>query len=363
MKNYPFIIKLKYAIKDFNGNILGTNFIDKNKTKCKIILNNKEYDLGYDNYKDAIYKEIDKLCAEASKDKNEEEVYDSDRDDGQNNKFFEIQLKILKPLTYMKAMFNENQNLFYISDEFENLDTSEVTNMSLLFRACSNLKKLPNISKWNTAKVQNMNEMFMKCDQLTSLPDISGWDISSVRSLKFMFANCSSLKYLPDISKWDTKNVTDMEGLFLECRSLTSLPDISKWNMSKVELLTDFFNSCCSLLYLPDISKWDTFYVTNMGGLFSNCHSLSVLPDISKWNTSRVKYIYELFYYCYSLSFIPNISKWDLSSLDLDDINGSSNEIYIFKNCFSLTYFPKNTYVKFIKQDLNLINLPLLNKK
>ena len=37
MKNYPFIIKLKYSIKDFKGSILGTNFIDKNKNKCKII--------------------------------------------------------------------------------------------------------------------------------------------------------------------------------------------------------------------------------------------------------------------------------------------------------------------------------------
>ena len=128
MQNYPFIIKLKYTIKDFKGSILGKNFIDKNRNKCKIILNNKKYDLGYDHLKDPICIEIDKLCAEASN-----EVDDSDRDSEQNNRFFEIQLKILQPLTYMKSMFQENQNLFYISDEFENIDTSKVTNMSSLF--------------------------------------------------------------------------------------------------------------------------------------------------------------------------------------------------------------------------------------
>ena len=45
-----------------------------------------------------------------------------------------------------------------------------------------------------------------------------------------MFRRCSSLSSIPNISKWETNNVTDMNEIFLKCTSLSSLPDISKWN-------------------------------------------------------------------------------------------------------------------------------------
>ena len=43
-----------------------------------------------------------------------------------------------------------------------------------------------------------------------------------------MFRYCSSLKSLPNISKWNTKNVKDMTGMFSNCSSLKSLPNISE---------------------------------------------------------------------------------------------------------------------------------------
>ena len=46
--------------------------------------------------------------------------------------------------------------------------------------------------------------------------------------MSYMFKNCSSLLFLPDISKWDTDKVIGMKGLFQGCSSLSSLPDISK---------------------------------------------------------------------------------------------------------------------------------------
>ena len=40
-----------------------------------------------------------------------------------------------------------------------------------------------------------------------------------------MFKGCSSLKTLPDISKWDTKNIIDISSIFKGCSSLKQLPD------------------------------------------------------------------------------------------------------------------------------------------
>ena len=46
-------------------------------------------------------------------------------------------------------------------------DTSKVTNMSSMFRACQNLNLL-DLSSFNTSKVTNMSSMFRDCQKLTS---------------------------------------------------------------------------------------------------------------------------------------------------------------------------------------------------
>ena len=52
--------------------------------------------------------------------------------------------------------------------------------MNWLFKNCSSLISLPNISKWNTSNVEEMNDLFKNCSSLISLPDISKWDITNV---------------------------------------------------------------------------------------------------------------------------------------------------------------------------------------
>ena len=56
-----------------------------------------------------------------------------------------------------------------------------------------------------------------------------------------LFRECSSLKLLPDISKWEISNVNDISGMFYECSSLKELPDISKWNLSNAKKIKGFF--------------------------------------------------------------------------------------------------------------------------
>ena len=62
-----------------------------------------------------------------------------------------------------------------------------------------------------------------------------------------MFRECSSLLSLPDISKWNTKNVTDMSFMFDGCSSLSSLPDISKWNIQKDTNVSEMFKGTKNL--------------------------------------------------------------------------------------------------------------------
>ena len=46
---------------------------------------------------------------------------------------------------------------------------SSITNMSYMFHRCRSLSSLPDISKWNTNKVTYMRYMFKGCSSLSSL--------------------------------------------------------------------------------------------------------------------------------------------------------------------------------------------------
>ena len=274
-----FILELYYKIQNNNDNkeeeidelniiykndkdvetihIFGSDFVKNNKDKCKIIYNDKEYEL------------TEEFCVKNCKEN-----------------ILEIKLKGIK----------------------------NITNMSYMFKDCSLLLSLPNFEKCNTINVTKMTGLFLGCSSLLYLPDISKWDISNVTDISAIFYNCSSLKSLPDISKWNTININNMQTIF-DKLTLKYLPDISNWNTSKVKYMNGIFENCSLLESLPDISKWDTNNVINMGCMFYNCSSLKSLPDISNWNTSNVVEMYWMFRDCSSLSSLPDISKWNINNL------------------------------------------------
>ena len=71
----------------------------------------------------------------------------------------------------------------------------------------------------------NNNKLNIKLKGINNIIDISS-----------LFKDCSSLSSLPDISKWNTNNVIYMSYMFYECSSLSSLDGISNW---KTENVTD----------------------------------------------------------------------------------------------------------------------------
>ena len=187
--------------------IFGDDFVSKNKDLCKIIYNNKEYDLT---------QKID--C---------KDIKDN-------------RLKIK-----LKGINN-------------------VTDLTSMFEGCSQLSNLSNFSNWNTSYVFNMDKLFNNCKS-SELPDISNLNTSNVMIMKDGFAGCSSLKSLPDISNWNTSNVMEMSYMFSGCSSLKSLPDISKWDITlslksktidpKANGLTGMFDGCSDSLNIPEKFK------------------------------------------------------------------------------------------------------------
>ena len=102
----------------------------------------------------------------------------------------------------------------------ENLNTSEVTNMSHMFYHCDALPAV-DLSHFNTAKVTDMNSMFSECASLTSL-NVSKFNTENVTDMNSMFNFCAGLNSL-DLSNFNTAKVTDMRAMFFCCTTLTSL--------------------------------------------------------------------------------------------------------------------------------------------
>ena len=235
----------------------------------------------------------------------------------------------------------------------ENLETSNVTNMSNMFYDCNKLTNL-DVSKFNTSKVTDMSNMFYNCRELTSL-DLSNFDTSNVRKMYGMFMECRRLKSL-DVSKFDTINVSSMEYMFDWCYKLASL-DVSSFDTSNVTSMRYMFNNCrelesidlnnfntskvtdmyamlsdCSGLKSLDVSKFDTSNVTNMGYMFSGCSGLTSI-DISSFDTSKVTDMSGMFYSCRGLTSL------DLSKLDTSKV---TNMRFMFSYCNGLTSIDLN---------------------
>jgi len=178
----------------------------------------------------------------------------------------------------------------------------------------------------DTSNVINMSKMFSTelgyLDSSTSTLDLSMFDTSKVTDMSYMFYNRWDINEL-DMSSFDTSKVTDMSYMFSECWGLTNL-NVSMFNTSQVTNMESMFYglNCKSL----DLSSFDTSNVTDMGSMFARS-SIQIL-DLSSFNTSKVRSMYAMFGSCYSLKTIYVSDSWSTQN-----VSGSE---YMFDSCRSL---------------------------
>ena len=73
-----------------------------------------------------------------------------------------------------------------IKGDFNDIDTSQITDMSYLFFDMSLFNG--DISKWDVSNVEKMQQMFRGCNSFNQ--DISNWDVSNVTDNFEMFSHC-----------------------------------------------------------------------------------------------------------------------------------------------------------------------------
>ena len=173
-------------------------------------------------------------------------------------------------------------DILYIANiDLSNFDTSNVTDMSSMFKNTWQLTSL-NLLNFNTSKVKKMNSMFSG----SSLPSLNllSFDTSKVIDMSKMFYDMHKLTLL-DLSNFDTSNVTDMSQMFSSTFKLTLL-DLSNFDTSNVTNMSGMFSYMTQLTSL-NLSSFNTSKVTNMSEMFDSVTSLNSL-DLSTFNTSKV---------------------------------------------------------------------------
>ena len=181
------------------------------------------------------------------------------------------------------------------------------------FYDCVDLTTIEGIEYLNTTNVTNMSGIFRGCDALTTL-DISNFDTKNVTNMGWMFGSCHALTTL-DVSNFDTKNVTDMSNMFYECKALTTL-DVSKFDTKNVTDMSYMFSGCYTLTTL-NVSNFDTKNVTNMSSMFSGCKTLTTL-DLSNFDTKNVQSMNTMFFNNSALTTIYANDKFVTTACKLD---------------------------------------------
>ena len=130
-------ISIIYKInqKQNNLKIFGSNFVDNNKNICKIIYNDKVYELKE-------YLDIDKIDL--------------------SKEFLEIKLNGINQITNLDNMFCNCKELFYVSD-FSKIEISNIISKKDMFYNCPSLIHFPDISNWQS-KYELIDELIRKFD-------------------------------------------------------------------------------------------------------------------------------------------------------------------------------------------------------
>ena len=216
---------------------------------------------------------------------------------------FEASFANARP-TSCYAWFQNFEKLSQIAG-IENLNTANVTDMSNMFKNCSNLAKL-DVTHFNTAKVTTMNSMFTRCSNLAVL-DLTHFNTAKVTNMYEMFNGCSNLVKL-DVTNFNTAKVTTMFGMFNACSNLTEL-DVTHFNTAKVTAMNGMFSGCSNLTEL-DLTHFNTENVTNMWIMFDGCSALTTIYVSDEFVITNItNKNYSLFFGCIKLKGATEYNK------------------------------------------------------
>jgi surface protein len=195
------------------------------------------------------------------------------------------------------------------------------------FHYFGSLKSIIAIQNLNTSQVTDMSYMFKGCEALTAL-DLSSLDTRNVQNFRCTFTNCRNLTTL-NLKGWNTEKATDMYQMFAQCNKLTTL-DLSSFSLPNIENMDMMFIECWNLIALT-LTLNEANKLTQSEYMFYGCDNLCRIYTASDWNTPALSKSEGMFSFCPKLVGKDGTA-YDASHTDKDYAhldNGSSNPGYL----------------------------------
>jgi surface protein len=193
-------------------------------------------------------------------------------------------------VTRMDGMFGTNSRF---NCNIGSWNVSNCINFSTMFQEASNFNNggSDTINTWaiNTMSNVTMSNMFNNADAFNRT--ISGWDMTKVTNTSSMFANTNVFNQ--SLLNWERPgstmgNVTDMSSMFASASAFNQ--NIGVWNVSNVTTFVSMFNGATAFNNngSSDINNWAINTVSNvtMGNMFVNASNFNM--PISNWNMTKV---------------------------------------------------------------------------
>ena len=238
------------------------------------------------------------------------------------------------------------------SATFNNLNTSNVTNLGLLFAFDNKLESITGLQNWDTSNVTDFNNLF-RTNIVTTL-EVEDWDFSSAEDINSMFAHCYYLTGL-DVSKWDVSNITNFGWLFYSCRSLTEI-DVKDWTFrtsnfanGATGLYMRAFLWDCSGLTSVDLSWADTSSFEDVSYFFQNCSGLTEI-NISNWVPTSIKDMSYMFADCPALE---TVTLWATNPAKLTTLKSSFYNCTALKTINNMNYWTLGSIIDFSQAFMN----------
>ena len=194
---------------------------------------------------------------------------------------------------------------------------SKISNASELFRSCTSLQSVENMSSFNAASLTNVESMFNGCSALTSL-DLSNWNCPVLTNINSIFNGCSRLTNV-NMSGWNAPRIKSLSGMFAACSSLESV-SFEGATFAGITSVNSLFTGCSKLKNI-NWADLDMSGLTNMGATFKNCAALEAV-DLSGMQTGNVTTMAELFSGCSKLTSV------DLSGFDTHSVTSMASMFY-----------------------------------
>ena len=220
--------------------------------------------------------------------------------------------------------------------EFKIIFKNNISNLTRFFEDCSDLISL-NLSNFDTSNITNMELMFNDCHKLKRIDGLNQLSTCQVTNMGGLFQKCYEIEYV-DLSSFDTSNVTDMDLIFNGCHKLKRIDGLNQLSTCQVTNMGGLFQGCNEIEFL-DLSNFDTSNVTDFGDMFNNCHKLKYINGLNNFNTRKISIMSRMFLKCEE---IENLDLCNFYNFNVTDMSK------MFKGCHKL-------------KSLNLLNFELKN--